>query len=527
MNFAPVVKIDSNYLSIYETCLDGVSDTSTATAETNFFDNFHDCQMSASAMKTVKKSVNLICYLSRKRHFAELRKNVGCTSYRNQTFSKKAVKYAKNSHLCTFLTLTLPSKQKHSDVELTTYLINPFLAYARKFFKVRYYVWKKELQENGNLHFHLILDRYVDALSLRKEWNKLCNRGAVEGVKNPFNYVSEYHKKWSEFYKDGFDRVKVYNYIAELPHIQNEINESVTAWENENNNTMSYAEFQRLANKRIFIEVEKYRTAYDKEMQKPESERFFNPNSTDIEAVKSPKLVSFYLSKYIAKALDNNTQLDEYFNRVDDIKTTIFAFYADIRRKKENEENYDYELQQIEYYKDVLSKFRKENCPIQGRLWFKSNSLTVFLKGLQKKIKDPVTQKIKSVYEPCKDFIYADLDGELRKLNEYLLGEEKRRKAKIDALNAQIIATNEKANWQNVKELHKPCRLVLPTYSKTEAGKDDKNNIICLTFLISCFEIQTLRDKEGKLMFPRLSRMWSMYINNCISENYKKGLYEK
>ena len=56
-----------------------------------------------------------------------------------------------------FITVTLPAIQEHSDVEIKACL-NLFLNNIRHHFKVKNYVWKAELQKNENIHFHLIFD---------------------------------------------------------------------------------------------------------------------------------------------------------------------------------------------------------------------------------------------------------------------------------------------------------------------------------------------------------------------------------
>ena len=121
------LKVNANYLSIYNQFANS-NRNSIATSDLNFKDNFHDLKMSSEAAKTIKKAVNVILYLTRKKHFAEIRKNIGCTSYRSQDKEvlKKAVKNAKSGYLCTFLTLTLPAAQTHTDTEITQYCLNPF-----------------------------------------------------------------------------------------------------------------------------------------------------------------------------------------------------------------------------------------------------------------------------------------------------------------------------------------------------------------------------------------------------------------
>lgn len=75
-----------------------------------------------------------------------------------------------------FVTLTLPSKQIHSDKEIINGCLNQFLIELRKYHGVRNYVWRAELQKNGNIHFHLIIDCFVPWNDMRNRWNRIVNK---------------------------------------------------------------------------------------------------------------------------------------------------------------------------------------------------------------------------------------------------------------------------------------------------------------------------------------------------------------
>lgn len=74
-----------------------------------------------------------------------------------------------------FLTLTLSAPQIHSDNEIKQRLLNNFLTQLRQKWKVRNYVWRAESQANGNIHFHIVCDKYVPWWQLRHTWNKIQN----------------------------------------------------------------------------------------------------------------------------------------------------------------------------------------------------------------------------------------------------------------------------------------------------------------------------------------------------------------
>lgn len=98
----------------------------------------------------------------------------------------------------TFATFTLTDKQKHTD----EFLIRTFVDFIDHLKKVKNklicpikkieledeanrlknYVWRAETQENGNIHFHLIADTFLNQYMLRRVWNNyLQNLGYKYG----------------------------------------------------------------------------------------------------------------------------------------------------------------------------------------------------------------------------------------------------------------------------------------------------------------------------------------------------------
>lgn len=61
----------------------------------------------------------------------------------------------------------------------------PFLQHCQKHWDVKYYFWRAEKQENGRIHFHLILDKYIDRLDLQFVWNR---------IQNKLDYCENYYK---------------------------------------------------------------------------------------------------------------------------------------------------------------------------------------------------------------------------------------------------------------------------------------------------------------------------------------------
>lgn len=71
-----------------------------------------------------------------------------------------------------FITLTLPCGQGDwSDKEVKSQCLDTFLKSAKRRFGLGSYVWRAERQRNGNVHFHIATDVYMDHVNLRHLWN--------------------------------------------------------------------------------------------------------------------------------------------------------------------------------------------------------------------------------------------------------------------------------------------------------------------------------------------------------------------
>lgn len=90
-------------------------------------------------------------------------------------------------HLPTFCTLTLPAKQMHKDSEchkmLNYFITESWQGYGGKRFT--YYLWRAERQKNGNIHYHIVFDAYIDWEHIRSKWNKILSR---------YGYIDAYNK---------------------------------------------------------------------------------------------------------------------------------------------------------------------------------------------------------------------------------------------------------------------------------------------------------------------------------------------
>jgi hypothetical protein len=166
-------------------------------------------------------------------------------------FGTEIVTYPKKK--ITFATLTLPSEQRHPDTFLKKQCLDQFFIELRKKNPDLIYIWRSEKQVNGNCHFHIILNKFYDYLTLNATWNRITDK---------HDYVKEYTRK--------FSRMNLHDYISNCQ------------W-NDN------ATYQNL--------LRRYRKGVE--------EQWKNPNSTDIDFIKKVNNVPGYLSKEMTKKNNN------------------------------------------------------------------------------------------------------------------------------------------------------------------------------------------------------------------------------
>lgn len=75
-----------------------------------------------------------------------------------------------------FITLTLPSEQQHTDKEIIAKCLSPFLEAWAKRRAGLLYVYRAEVQDNGNIHFHVISNAFYHYEKLRRDWNRYVEK---------------------------------------------------------------------------------------------------------------------------------------------------------------------------------------------------------------------------------------------------------------------------------------------------------------------------------------------------------------
>lgn len=148
-----------------------------------------------------------------------------------------------------FITLTLPSKQIHDDKEIINKCLNQFLIEIKKYYKVRNYIWRAEKQDNNNIHFHILIDKFIPYQELRDRWNRIVEK---------LGYVTRYREEQKNWHKKGF-----------------KVRENLLK-------TWSY---------------EKQKQAYERGSK----QHWHSPNSTDIHSLQKILNIKAYITKYITK----------------------------------------------------------------------------------------------------------------------------------------------------------------------------------------------------------------------------------
>lgn len=119
-----------------------------------------------------------------------------------------------------FMTLTIPN-QTLSDKECNRNLLNVFLTVIKKYFPVKMWLWRSEVQNRGALHYHLILDCFIPFKFARKLWFNIL-------FKNKQHGTLENHDKASRIVYinriDKLDSIKFYlqKYLTEIDGRNNE-----------------------------------------------------------------------------------------------------------------------------------------------------------------------------------------------------------------------------------------------------------------------------------------------------------------
>ncbi len=211
-----------------------ISDGRTRSLSNLSLNKFTGFTLSDSAYRNLRRRITWLYHLAKSRHV--------------KTYSGKDIWSFKMA----FITLTLPSQQKHPTSFITQNCLNQFLTEVRQRTKMENYVWRLEFQENGNVHYHLATDTYLDYYFIRDIWNRILKK---------YGYTQEYTEKHK--------KLSLSEYVAM-------------------NTRSEHDTYEKLA----------------KRYAKGCKEGWENPPSVDVRSVINGKSINFYLSKYFSKDND-------------------------------------------------------------------------------------------------------------------------------------------------------------------------------------------------------------------------------
>lgn len=90
-------------------------------------------------------------------------------TYKEHPITRKTV-----AHKLSFITLTTPDNDRSRSASYChKELLQPMLRYLRSKHGMKSYIWKCELQGNGQVHYHLTCDIMISHSELRNRWNAL------------------------------------------------------------------------------------------------------------------------------------------------------------------------------------------------------------------------------------------------------------------------------------------------------------------------------------------------------------------
>jgi hypothetical protein len=283
--YVPYISIRPSRLTFYEKYESAFLKKSLAKSENqvNLKNNRPDPKLSKKAARRIKDAIDWLLFISADK----------------RAYSEKHGRYYKFK--VTFITLTLASEQIHDDRVIKSKLLNSFLTLAKAKWKVKHYLWRAEPQKNGNIHFHIVTDKFIPWFELRSVWNR---------IQNKLGYVDRYQVKHRDM---SFNE-----YL-----IRNPVN-------------VKYSRSKRL-------------TAY----KNGKACGWSNPNSTDIHSIIRIGNLSAYLSKYCTKKNDGREikgdlwRLSYTLSKMKGLVTAVFSDLESevgefIEKFKKSFKRYDY-----------------------------------------------------------------------------------------------------------------------------------------------------------------------------------------
>lgn len=268
----------------------------------------HNFTISDNAYRTLQSKINWLYYLAKPKTIQTGKKvfDSKTNNYKNVIIS---------NHKISFITLTLPAKQKSSTSDITSRLLNQFLTEIRGRFGMENYVWRLEFQKNGNVHYHIVTDTYIPYATIKSIWNRTIQKDF---------YISDYQSKMKSMSLQQYHNL--YNYGGKVTFSENA-----------------------------------------KRYAKGVAENWLNPPSVDVKSVVSNKAIAGYLSKYFAKDSQQNAICNE-LDTPENSKSLRLWFcsrsLSKLNKISEYIEAYEHKIFDIIQHSKTIEKFKTKYATI-------------------------------------------------------------------------------------------------------------------------------------------------------------------
>lgn len=196
----------------------------------------------------------------------------------------------------TFVTLTLPCLQRHDDKFVKRYIFWPWLEVIQRYYGVKNYIWRAEKQANGNIHFHILIDKFIKHELVRHHWNHHCNaHGYIEAYSN--NRYEQYN--WEKIFLKYFvPSAKVSNALLRIDNVFKSISSNSLLPPPALRYLQSFVKYlKNQSNEKTFQNI-------SDRLLRDYHDGFKNPNSTDIHNPRLIRNLVSYVCKYMSKKSD-------------------------------------------------------------------------------------------------------------------------------------------------------------------------------------------------------------------------------
>lgn len=131
----------------------------------------------------------------------------------------------------TFITLTIADNTKnYTAKESYKLLLSPFLHWLRVKKNCSSYLWKLELQERGQIHYHITTNQFIEFTEIRNKWNELqLNNGMLQEFKEKFGHTDPNSTDIHAVYKVRDIKKYLLKYLSKSE--QNEVTVNGKIWD--------------------------------------------------------------------------------------------------------------------------------------------------------------------------------------------------------------------------------------------------------------------------------------------------------